>query len=98
MIGPVLVGIILIAFAFMGGWVKVLLALLFTVLIQQIEHNVFMPLFTKKMVGIPNFLVLISILVGGELLGVIGAILAIPLGAILYETLKNYSLYKKEQN
>jgi len=47
------------------------------------------------MVGIPNFLILLSILIGGRLLGIVGAILAIPLVGTFYETIKSYFSSKK---
>lgn len=98
LIGPVLVGIILISFALLNSLYTAFLALIFSILIQQIEHNIFLPFFTKKIVGIPNFLVLLAILVGGELMGVVGALLAIPLAGVIYETLANYMTYKKDQD
>jgi len=47
------------------------------------------------MVGIPNFLILLSILIGGRLLGIVGAILAIPLVGTFYETIKSYFSSKR---
>jgi len=39
---------------------------------------------TKKFTGLPPYLVLLSVAVGGSLFGIIGAILAIPITAIIY--------------
>ncbi|MDD5569143.1 MAG: AI-2E family transporter [Candidatus Pacebacteria bacterium] len=95
-IGPLIIGAILIAVALTKSLTAAVLALVFSIIIQQIEHNVLTPFFTRRMVGIPNFLVLLSILIGGELMGIIGAFLAIPIAGVIYETLKNYSLYQKK--
>jgi predicted PurR-regulated permease PerM len=73
------------------------LAVILFVVVQLIESNILTPMVTKQIIGIPNFLVLISILIGGQLMGIIGAVLAIPLFAVLYETVKNYFIYKKNQ-
>lgn len=95
MVGPIISGIILILFT-LDSLPKFILAVVFSIIIQQIESNVLTPIFTKKMVGLPNVLVLLSILAGGILGGVVGAILAIPLAGILFEGLKDYFNKRKE--
>lgn len=93
--GPIVSAVLICLVAAMNSWVVSLIALLMVFLTQQIEGNIFTPLTTNKMVGLPNFLILASILVGGELMGVVGMVLAIPIGGILYETVKNYINVKK---
>jgi len=94
-LGPIIAGIILAVVALFDSWTKVLWIILLSVIIQQIDNNIFTPLFTRKMIGVPTFLILLSILVGGKLLGIVGAILAIPLVGIFYETIKLYFLSRK---
>ena len=94
--GPIVAGIIIALVALFDSWTKVLFVIIASIIIQQIESYIFMPFFTKKMVGIPTFLVLLSILFGGKLFGIIGVIISIPLVGILYETMKSYFLSKKE--
>ncbi|MFZ3054646.1 MAG: AI-2E family transporter [Minisyncoccales bacterium] len=89
MIGPIISGAILCLFA-LDSLPKLALAVVSMIIIQQIESNVLTPIFTKKMVGLPNVLVLLSIIIGGILGGIIGAILAIPLTGIIFEGLKDY--------
>jgi predicted PurR-regulated permease PerM len=95
-VGPLVAGIVLAVVALFDSWNKVVLVIIASIIIQQIENNILTPFFTRKMVGIPTFLVLLSILFGGKLLGIIGAILAIPLVGIFYETTKTYFLSKKD--
>ena len=66
-------------------------------LIQQIEGNIVTPILTKKFVGLSPALVLISLAVGGKLLGILGAILAIPITSILFEFWTDFLKAKKEQ-
>lgn len=94
-LGPLVSGAALVLIAFLDSWVKALWVAVICFIIQQIDNNIFTPLFTKKMVGIPNFLILLSILIGGKFLGIVGAILAIPLVGTFYETIKSYFLSKK---
>ncbi|MFA5431366.1 MAG: AI-2E family transporter [Candidatus Paceibacterota bacterium] len=95
MIGPIISGIILAAFALSISVPKLIIATIFMIIIQQIESNILMPIFTKKMDGMPSVLVLLSILVGGILGGIIGAVLAIPMAGIIFEGLKDYFTHRK---
>jgi len=54
-----------------------------TVVYQQIENNVLQPVIYRRTVDVPPLLVIIAILIGGSLLGVLGALVAIPIAAAL---------------
>jgi len=98
MVGPIISGIIVAAFALAVSFPKLVVAVIFLLIIQQIESNILMPIFTKKMSGLPSVLVLISILVGGVLGGIVGAILAIPMAGIIFEGLKDYFTHRKNRD
>jgi predicted PurR-regulated permease PerM len=51
------------------------------VLLQLIEGNVLVPMIMRNSVGLSPFLVLVSLLVGGAVAGVLGAIVAVPVVA-----------------
>ena len=65
--------------------------------LQQVENSVLSPLLSKKFVGLPPTLVLIALAIGGELWGILGAILAIPLFGILFEFLRDFLKKKREE-
>jgi predicted PurR-regulated permease PerM len=48
---------------------------------QQLENNVIQPMVYRKTVDVAPLIVIISILIGGALLGILGALLAIPIAA-----------------
>jgi predicted PurR-regulated permease PerM len=50
---------------------------------QQLENHILVPRIMQRQVGISAVFVIIALLIGGSLLGVIGAILAVPTAAIL---------------
>jgi len=54
-----------------------------TLIIQQLENNVLMPRIMDESVGVNPIVTLLSIAAFGSLLGVVGAILAIPMAAII---------------
>ena len=45
---------------------------------QQVENNVLQPVVMRRSVNVSGFTVLLAVLVGSSLLGVLGALLAIP--------------------
>jgi predicted PurR-regulated permease PerM len=57
------------------------------ILINQFENHVIYPLVVRKIVGIPPILVIIALIVGYELAGLIGVIIAVPMAAVLVEFL-----------
>jgi predicted PurR-regulated permease PerM len=50
---------------------------------QQVENHVLVPKVMERQVGVSAVVVIVALLIGGSLLGVIGAILAVPTAAIL---------------
>ena len=62
---------------------KVLLVIAFFVVQQQIENHVLVPKVMERQVGVSAVTVIVSLLIGGNLLGILGAILAVPTAAIL---------------
>ena len=57
-------------------------------ILQQFENNVIYPKVVGKSVGLPGMWVLLAVTVGGELLGVAGMLLMIPLASVLYALLR----------
>lgn len=56
--------------------------------LQQFENNVIYPKVVGKSVGLPGMWVLLAVTVGGELMGVAGMLLMIPLTSVLYSLLR----------
>ena len=57
-------------------------------IIQQIEGNVVYPKVVGKSVGLPGMWVLLAVAVGGNLMGVAGMFIMIPLVSVLYTLLR----------
>jgi predicted PurR-regulated permease PerM len=51
---------------------------------QQFENHVLVPKVMERQVGVSAVVVVVALLIGGSLLGVVGAILAVPTAAILH--------------
>jgi len=91
-LGGILVGIV-VAFAadFPIGlivWVAVL------ILYQQVENNLIQPFVYGKAVQIHPLAVIVAILIGAALLGVLGALIAIPAAAAVQAVVRDYWRFK----
>jgi len=69
--------------------------------VQQIEGNLIYPRVVGDSVGLPGMWVLLAVAVGGELMGVAGMFLMIPISSVLYTLLKeiiNHRLQRRNVN
>jgi predicted PurR-regulated permease PerM len=83
LVGPILSAIPALAVAATVSVQKVLLVLIFFVVQQQLENHVLVPKIMSRQVGLSAVTVIVSLLIGGKLLGILGALLAVPTAAIL---------------
>ncbi|MEO6214188.1 MAG: AI-2E family transporter [Vicinamibacterales bacterium] len=82
-VGPILAAIPAIAVAATVSYEKVGLVILFFVIQQQVENHVLVPKVMERQVGVSAVTVIVALLIGGNMLGIVGAILAVPTAAIL---------------
>ena len=97
-VGPLITALLIATVVAVDSVTRALFVILSFFLIQQIEGNILMPIMTKKLIGLPPALVLISLAIGGQLWGIMGAILAIPLAGILFEFLRDFLKKRKEES
>ncbi len=96
-IGPLVAGALLLVFVgIANSWTLASIALITFVVVNMIENNIISPILTKKFVGLPPVLVLLSVVVGGIIFGFLGAIFAIPVFGILYEFVREFLEKRKE--
>jgi predicted PurR-regulated permease PerM len=81
-VGPALGAIPALAIALTIGPDKVILVLLATAIIQLLENYILVPRVMNRAVGVHPFLTLISLAVFYSILGIGGALLAVPMAAI----------------
>jgi predicted PurR-regulated permease PerM len=79
-----LIGMIpVIAVASQVGGRELIFAIIFLVLYQQFENYVLAPRVMKRAVNLNPALVIVALLVGGNLAGLVGALLALPVAALI---------------
>jgi len=82
-IGPILAGATAVAVALSASPKLALVVGAYFLVLHQLEANILIPKIMERKVGVSPVTVMTALLVGGELWGLIGAILAIPTAAIL---------------
>jgi predicted PurR-regulated permease PerM len=86
-LGGILVGIV-VAFVYFPVGLIVWAAVL--ILYQQVENNLIQPVVYGKAVQLHPLIVIIAILIGAALLGVLGALIAIPAAAAVQAVVRDY--------
>src|ERR687895_749757 len=83
LVGATLGGALLVVVGlFVEPW-KAVVLLVFVLVYQQVESNFLQPIVYSKAVQLNGLVILIALLVGGQLLGIPGALLAIPVAEII---------------
>ena len=80
------IGIILI-FTFSPG--KALVFLIFVLILQNVQQQIFYPLVIGKHQGLPPIWIFVSVIIGGGLMGLFGMIAFIPLATVIYTLLED---------
>jgi predicted PurR-regulated permease PerM len=91
-IGAVLVGVVTLFEDFPTATV---VWAIYSILYQQIENNLIQPQIQKRAVEINPFLVIVSVLFGSALLGVLGALVAVPIAASIQIATREYMDYRE---
>jgi predicted PurR-regulated permease PerM len=93
-IGAVIVGIVT---AFSDFPTDTIIWTIYAIAYQQFENNVIQPQVQKRTVRVHPFVVLVAVLCGSTLLGVLGALVAIPVAASMEILVKEWWRYREEQ-
>ena len=93
-LGGILVGIVVAFVNFPVGlivWAAVL------ILYQQVENNLIQPIVYGRAVQLHPLIVIVAILIGAALLGVLGALVAIPAAAAVQAMVRDYWRFRHER-
>lgn len=88
MVGATLGASVVTLVAFFDEPKKALIVIIYFVIYQQLENYAVMPRIMQRTVAVPGALTVVAALAGGTLLGILGALLAIPFAAgalLIYE-------------
>src|SRR5215207_9468208 len=95
LVGATLGGALLVVVGlFVEPW-KAVVLLVYIVVYQQVEGSVLQPLVYSRAVQLNGLVILIALLVGGQLLGIPGALLAIPVAEIIRIVVTELLAYRR---
>lgn len=93
--GPVLAAVPAIFLAFSQGTTIGFAVIAFYVIIQQFENHLIYPLVVRKIIGVPPLIVIIALIVGLQLGGFMGVLLAVPLASAGMEFIEDIEKKKR---
>jgi predicted PurR-regulated permease PerM len=95
-IGPWIGGVPAVAMALTQSWEKALMVAAVAIIIQFTENWVLVPRIMKGAVGLTPLTVFLALLVGTEFMGILGALLAIPIAAAIQVIVSEYIRARRE--
>ena len=81
LVGPISAATVVLGVTFLSGSEATIVVLVYYLIYLQLEAYIVSPRVMKKAVSVPAALVVIAALMGGTLMGVLGALIAIPVAA-----------------
>jgi predicted PurR-regulated permease PerM len=94
-LGPILAGAVAVLSAFATSSSLAIYTLIFFVLTQQFESNILVPLLSRRYVGIHPVIAIVALLIGAEIGGLLGIVIAIPAAAVFQEVIEEWSTRKR---
>jgi predicted PurR-regulated permease PerM len=95
LIGPLLGAIPAVLVALSLGPDKVIWVIVATVVIQQFENSLLVPRVMRQAVGVNPFVTLLALFAFSSLLGIAGALMAIPLAAMIQILLNRFVFHRQ---
>lgn len=90
--GPIIAAIPAIMIAYTGGitladpgFAAAIAVALFYIIIQQFENHLIYPLVVRKVVGVSPLVVILALVIGAQIAGFLGILLAVPVAAVIME-------------
>ena len=71
--------------------IQALIFIAMFLILQQIEGNLIYPKVVGTSIGLPGMWVLVAVAVGGDLMGVAGMLIMIPISSVLYTLLRDFA-------
>ncbi|MFJ5136464.1 AI-2E family transporter [Streptomyces sp. NPDC088707] len=83
-VGALFAGLVAVLIALVSnGVTDALIVLAIIVVVQQLEGNVFQPMIQSRGLGLHAAVVLLAVTLGGNLAGIVGSLLAVPVAALI---------------
>ncbi len=94
-IGPIISGAFAVASALAVSVSLGVYTLIFFLIAQQFESHFLVPILNSRSVGLHPVIVIIAVLIGAEVGGFLGIVIAIPAAAVFQEVIEDWSTQKR---
>jgi predicted PurR-regulated permease PerM len=89
-LGPIATVVVAGTIAGLDSWTKLLGVIIFYAVYQQVENAYLTPRIMRAEVDLPGVAVIVALTIGAELAGLLGAIVAVPIAALIATMLDEY--------
>ena len=96
-VGATIASVVLVAVALTVGTTEAIVMLVIQLIYQQVENYVVYPIVYRRAVELSAFTTIVAVLIAGSLLGVVGAILAVPFAAVVKTVLREAGAPRRER-
>jgi predicted PurR-regulated permease PerM len=96
-VGATIAAVILTAVALTVGTTEAVIMVVVQLVYQQVENYIVYPIVYRRAVELTAFTTIVAVLIAGSLLGVVGAILAVPFAAVIKVTLREATRPRAER-
>jgi predicted PurR-regulated permease PerM len=90
-VGATIASIVLVLVALTVGTTEAVVMLVIQLIYQQVENYIVYPIVYRRAVELSAFTTIVAVLIAGSILGVVGAILAVPFAAVIKTVLREAS-------
>lgn len=94
-LGAAVALVLAVLVAALDSWGRVLAVIIFFAVYLQVENSFLAPRIMKSRVGLPSLAVFIALLIGFDLAGIVGAMVAVPTAVLVAELLNEYLVWKE---
>jgi predicted PurR-regulated permease PerM len=97
LVGATIAAVIVVAVGFLHSLVAGIVLIVFFIVYQQIENHILQPLVYNRTVSLSPLAILVSILIGAQLAGVLGALAAIPVAGAIQVLIVDFLRHRREK-
>lgn len=93
-LGPIISGLVAALVSLSIHPITAVIVVVFYIILQQVEGNLIVPKVMQKAIGLPPAILIIAMLIGGKLMGLVGAVLALPVTGMIYVMFQEWDTIK----
>lgn len=94
-IGPIIAGTVAAFIALSDSPLKALIVVILYIAVQQLENTFLVPKIMQRALGLSPVIIIIALLIGAKLMGIIGAVLAVPISASISVIIQEWPTIRK---